>query len=185
MRTTFNRSHTDHKITAIVSYQDEVDPLALDPLDLISVADEATDAFGGADEAADSTTLIRQEYAAGGGSGRLMADSLMVFPSRQDRINPAAVSRIQVKDTDFDGDEIELDDFWQETIRVPKVGSVGCCGACGSKAGLWRVCGRCSWGHLGLLMPQSQGSGVGCRASGWVDEGWHGCGSTACTWSCG
>jgi hypothetical protein len=38
----------------------------------------------------------------------------------QNKINPGALNirRIGWKDTDFDLDEIELDDFWQESLTV-------------------------------------------------------------------
>lgn len=39
----------------------------------------------------------------------------------QNAINvPRLFSNIGIKDIDFDGDEIQLDDYWQEGVKVPK-----------------------------------------------------------------
>lgn len=46
----------------------------------------------------------------------------MTFPSRPlKHINNMAMNQLAlVRDVDFDGDEVELQDFWQETIPVSK-----------------------------------------------------------------
>eukprot|EP00197_Chlamydomonas_leiostraca_P002908 CAMPEP_0202857290 /NCGR_PEP_ID=MMETSP1391-20130828/291_1 /ASSEMBLY_ACC=CAM_ASM_000867 /TAXON_ID=1034604 /ORGANISM="Chlamydomonas leiostraca, Strain SAG 11-49" /LENGTH=553 /DNA_ID=CAMNT_0049536075 /DNA_START=24 /DNA_END=1682 /DNA_ORIENTATION=+ len=98
---------------------DEVDILAVDPLSLIEGEEAA--AAAEAAEVDDEYGLFRAEHAAGG-VGNVLDNPIMVFPRdvRTDRVNPASVSRISAVDTDFDGDEIVLDDYWTEGIRVPK-----------------------------------------------------------------
>ena len=60
--------------------------------------------------------------------------SLAAFLNIQDKINSFALNNISATDTDFDGDEIYLEDLWQQTIHVPKVCfvcfGVLCCGFC-------------------------------------------------------
>ena len=39
----------------------------------------------------------------------------------QDKVDSYALNNLSMTDTDFDGDEITLEDLWQQTIHVPNV----------------------------------------------------------------
>jgi hypothetical protein len=43
------------------------------------------------------------------------------FPAPQSKVDSYALNTLKTTDTDFDGDEIYLEDIWQQTIHVPKV----------------------------------------------------------------
>lgn len=46
---------------------------------------------------------------------------LRPVPALQNKVDSYALNTLSTTDTDFDGDEIYLEDIWQQTIHVPKV----------------------------------------------------------------
>jgi hypothetical protein len=107
-----------------------VDALSADPLawlegEVAAAGEAASSAGAVAAEDADlfeAGTLegdLGAEYASvGGGVSRplLSRDVNMTFPNRPlSAANPLAINSLGFKDTDFDGDEIELEDYW--TVR--------------------------------------------------------------------
>jgi len=111
-----------------------VDVLAMDPLDLLKDSEEeegqiaaafsdleATGPMGQTDAVADYSAFGpgSSQYTSGLFRGEFV--SPYVFPSRPlKKVDSYSLASLGIKDRDFDGDEIELEDFWQSTIKVPK-----------------------------------------------------------------
>ena len=49
---------------------------------------------------------------------------LCPVPALQNKVDSYALNTLSTTDTDFDGDEIYLEDIWQQTIHVPKVRTI-------------------------------------------------------------
>ncbi|KAF5840458.1 chloroplast poly protein of elongation factor Ts precursor [Dunaliella salina] len=121
-----------------LTVDEEGDPLAMDPLDLIDDEEEEDEVDETAVQEEEDNSLfdigtgmsrsdLKRAYMATENQGRLLNDKIMdnmysFAPRPLNKINPGAlnVRNIGWTDTDFDLDEIELDDFWQESIPVPK-----------------------------------------------------------------
>uniref|UniRef100_A0A7S3VHI6 S1 motif domain-containing protein n=1 Tax=Dunaliella tertiolecta TaxID=3047 RepID=A0A7S3VHI6_DUNTE len=121
-----------------LTVDEEGDPLALDPLDLIDDEQANDDVDEVAMQEEEDNSLfdigtgmsrsdLKRAYMSSERQGRVLTgkimDNMYTFTPRPlNKINPGAlnVRNIGWTDTDFDLDEIELDDFWQESIPVPK-----------------------------------------------------------------
>ncbi|KAG1656683.1 hypothetical protein FOA52_007253 [Chlamydomonas sp. UWO 241] len=134
------------------------DILALDPEDMMDDDDvdgvSLTEAGDIADAVGDYKVYGRSGPLSGAlftTRGRGLAMPSVAFPDRPlDKLDGNAINNLATTDLDFDGDEIYLEELWQESIPVPKSAL--------TKLGL-----KCKWSEEGALTLVEREDAVECE----------------------